>query len=225
MPTPANALAIMAKAPLAGAVKSRLVPPLTSEQAADCYRALLHDQLDHLRDFAGAARYLFFAPADAEPVLRRLGGADYAYHAQSDGDLGARMGQVFRDLWSMGHRNIVLIGSDLPALPRAIIEQGFKQLAAMAHGVVLGPSQDGGYFLVGMNRPTPEIFADMTWSHQQVFSNTCAKLDNLKIPYTVLPSWFDVDRVEDLPRLRSLARTDASLALRRTLLYLETLAL
>jgi glycosyltransferase A (GT-A) superfamily protein (DUF2064 family) len=76
-----------------------------------------------------------------------------------------------------------------------------------------------------MNRPTPEIFADMTWSHQQVFSNTCAKLDNLKIPYTVLPSWFDVDRVEDLPRLRSLARTDASLALRRTLLYLETLAL
>ncbi len=152
MPTHVNALAIMAKAPVAGTVKTRLVPPLTPAQAAEICRALLLDQFDHLRNFTGVESYVFYTPADAENVMRELAGAGYVYLAQSDGDLGARMEQVFADLWHLGHRNIVLIGSDLPALPWAILDEAISRLAQAERRVVLGPSADGGYYLVGMNR-------------------------------------------------------------------------
>src|SRR5512132_1281478 len=184
MPTAANALAIMAKAPVPGAVKTRLIPPLTAAQAADLYRALLLDQFDRLKNFAGVKRYVCYAPAESENLLRDLAGADYAYLAQSDGDLGDRMQQIFTELSLLGHRNIVLIGSDLPALPRASLDQAFEQLSAAEPRVVLGPSRDGGYYLLGMNRPTPEIFTDMTWSHGRVLADTTMRLDAVGQPYS-----------------------------------------
>ncbi len=211
----------MAKAPLAGAVKTRLVPPLTPAQAAEFYRALLLDQFDHLRHYAGAERYVFFAPADAENTLRDLGGAEYAYLAQSGGDLGARMQQIFTALWHLGHRNIILIGSDLPAVPWAILDEGFAQLAQTESRLVLGPSRDGGYYLVGMNRPTPEIFADMTWSHERVLAETTARLDALDLTYNILPTWFDLDVAEDFQRLWTLPKTKSRGVLSRTLLFLQ----
>ncbi len=204
MPIPANALAIMAKAPVAGAVKTRLVPPLTAEQAAQFYRALLVDQFEHLSNIAGAVRYVFFAPADAETALREIAGTDYAYLPQSDGDLGARMAQVFVDLWQRGHRNIALIGSDLPALPLEYLDQAFARMASAQSRVVLGPSQDGGYYLVGMNQPTPEIFSGMSWSHERVLTDTTARLNDLGVSFSLLPTWFDVDRAEDFHRLGQL---------------------
>ena len=213
----------MAKAPIAGAVKTRLVPPLTPMQAAEFYRALLLDQFDHLRNFAGAERYVFYAPADGENILRDLGGGDYIYLAQSDGDLGARMQQAFADLSHMGHRNIVLIGGDVPALPRAILDQAFAQLARLEPWVVLGPSQDGGYYLVGMNRPTPAMFANMTWSHERVLADTMARLDGLSVSYSILPTWFDLDVAEDFHRLRRLPTAESRAALRRTLACLKKL--
>jgi uncharacterized protein len=221
MPTLANALAIMAKAPVAGAVKTRLVPPLTLAQAAEFYRALLLDQFDHLRHYVGVERYVFFAPADGANILRDLGGGEYAYLAQSGGDLGARMQRVFADLMSMGHRNIVLIGSDLPALPWAILDQAFKHLAEAEARLVLGPSRDGGYYLVGMNRPAPEIFADMTWSHARVLADTMARLDALDLNYKILPTWFDLDVVGDFHRLSALPQTETRAVLSRTLRFLE----
>ena len=221
MPTHANALAIMAKAPVAGAVKTRLVPPFTPLQAAELYRALLLDQFDHLRDFPGAERYVFFTPADMAQALRDVGGADYSYLAQSEGDLGARMAQVFSDLWRLGHRNIILVGSDLPALPWAHLEEGFELLERPEQRVVLGPSQDGGYYLVGMNQPTPEIFANMTWSHERVLAETLARLDDLPRRYSKLPTWFDLDVAEDFQLLRQLPETDRRTTLSRTRACLE----
>ena len=88
MPTSVNALAIMAKAPVAGSVKTRLVPPLTHEQAADLYRALLLDQLEHLRLVDGVARYLAYSPANAEVMMRQIGGTDYQCLPQQGDDLG-----------------------------------------------------------------------------------------------------------------------------------------
>ena len=215
----------MAKAPVAGTVKTRLVPPLTSTQAAEVCRALLLDQFDHLRNFASAERYVFYAPAGAENALRELAGAGYVYLAQSDGDLGARMAQVFADLWHLGHRNIILIGSDLPALPWAIIDEAISRLAKVDRRVVLGPSRDGGYYLVGMNRLTPEIFANMTWSHDRVFVDTEARLDALNLHYDVLPTWFDVDVADDFQRLWQLPTSELRAGLRRTLACLEKLGI
>lgn len=221
MPTRADALAVMAKAPLPGTVKTRLVPPLTAEQAAELYRALLVDQFEQLRHFSGAARYVFYAPAGAREILRDLGGSDYAYRAQSDGDLGARMEQVFAELWRLGHRNIVLIGSDLPALPLQIVNDAFTRLARKEAQVVLGPSGDGGYYLIGMNQAAPEIFEDMTWSHDRVLADTMVRLDGLGLSYSMLPTWFDLDVAEDFQRLGTLPRSEARAALSRTLSCLE----
>ena len=220
MPIAADALAILAKAPVPGTVKTRLVPPLTAAQSAELYRALLLDQLTHLRQVC-AVRYVFYTPADAATILRDLGGADYAYQAQCDGDLGARMQQVFADLRRMGHRRIVLIGGDLPALPLTIVEQAFLLLARPEPGVVLGPSLDGGYYLIGMNRPTAEIFANMSWSHDRVLADTTARLKGLGIGYSLLPAWFDVDTATDLERLRALQNSESATALSRTLACLE----
>ena len=168
------------------------------------------DQFDHLRNFAGAERYVFYTPADAENLLHDLAGAGFTYLAQSDGDLGVRMQQVFTELWRREHRNIVLIGSDLPALPWSILEQAFEHLAGAESRVVFGPSQDGGYYLLGMNRPTPEIFAGMTWSHQRVLAETTMRLDANNLSYSLLPTWFDIDVAEDFQHLARLPTPDSA---------------
>jgi len=223
MPTPANALAVMAKAPVAGWVKTRLVPPLTHEQAADFYGALLADQLEQLKNIDGVARYLAYTPNDAAVSMRELGGDAYAYIAQSGEDLGQRMDQLFADLWHLGQRNVVLIGSDLPALPMAILDEAFAQLSSAAHRVVLGPSRDGGYYLIGMNRPTPALFANMTWSHGEVLAETTARLRRLGVPFALLPSWFDIDTPDDLQRLRGLDDPALRRRMPRTFAYLATI--
>lgn len=192
----------MAKAPVAGSVKTRLVPPLTFEQAAQLYRALLADQLEHLKGYAGAARYVAYTPNDAAAQMGALGGDAYTYIAQKGDDLGQRMERLFVDCWQLGQRNVVLVGSDLPALPLAILDDAFTQLSCAEPKVVLGPSRDGGYYLIGMNRPTPELFANMTWSHDQVLTETTARLRRLAISFALLPEWFDIDTPADLQRLR-----------------------
>ena len=225
MPTLANAIAVMAKAPAAGAVKTRLVPPLTPVQAAEFYRALMLDQFDHMRMYPSATRYVFYTPADAAETFHSLAGGDYVYLAQRGADLGARMLQVFSELWRLGHRNIILVGSDLPALPWAILDAGFAQLTQAASRVVLGPSRDGGYYLIGMNSPTPEIFQEMTWSHDQVLAETGRRLRALDIPFHLLPGLFDFDSVEDIRSWRDAddAATAAVTAMARTREYVKRL--
>ena len=221
MPTRANALAVMAKAPIAGEVKTRLVPPLTQEQAADLYRALLLDQLEHLSGLTVAELYLVFAPNSAAPLMWQLAPPNFYCFAQRSGDLGERMNAAFIDLWQLGHRSVVVIGSDLPALPLDFFGTAFGLLATSAHQVVLGPSRDGGYYLVGMNQPTPEMFQNMTWSHNQVLAQTMERLARLGIAAELLPTWFDLDTVEDLAYLQSLSEPATRNAVRRTLSYLQ----
>ena len=213
----------MAKAPLPGTVKTRLVPPLTAEQAAELYRALLLDQLAHLKNLQSAARYLAYAPDGARTIFCELGESAYHYFAQKGEDLGERMKNVFADLWRRGHRNAVVIGSDLAALPLQILNDAFTRLSRKQTQVVLGPSEDGGYYLVGMNQPTPEIFDNMTWSHARVLADTTERLNALGLSYDLLPSWFDLDRVEDLRRLHALRDSALARLSPRTLAYLGRL--
>ncbi|MGH7810304.1 MAG: TIGR04282 family arsenosugar biosynthesis glycosyltransferase [Candidatus Binatia bacterium] len=220
----ADALVVMAKAPVPGIVKTRLVPPLTYEQAAEFYRALLLDQLRHLRTIDSVERYLVYAPADAEAIMRELGGADYRYMPQRGAELGERMKNAFSDLWQRGHRGIALVGSDLPALPTQIIYQAFERMAGDERWVVLGPSQDGGYYLVGMNQTTPEIFANMVWSHDQVLAQTTARLNALGVSFSVLPTWYDLDSIEDLERLRISPDMERGEVMAQTRSYLAELS-
>jgi rSAM/selenodomain-associated transferase 1 len=198
----------MAKAPIAGTVKTRLVPPLTAAQAADLCRSLLLDQLEHLRALAVADLYVAYAPSDARAVIEELMPPEFRCFSQSGKDLGTRMSKIFDRLLDHEYQRVVLIGGDLPALPLSYLEQAFETLEAPSKRLVLGPSRDGGYYLVGMNRRTPEIFQAMTWSHDRVLAQTLARLAAMGIGSELLPGWFDIDTTDDLRRLKFC--TDAS---------------
>lgn len=223
MPTRANALAVMTKAPIPGSVKTRMVPPLTHEQAAELCRALLFDQLEHLSALADVDLFVAFTPAEAVTLIESLVPPGFQYFPQRGADLGARMNAVFYELRRRGHRNLVVMGSDLPALPLNILNDAFQALEAERQRIVLGPSRDGGYYLVGMNRPTPEIFNEMSWSHDRVFSQTIEKLASLGIDFTTLPGWFDLDTIEDIEFLRSYSDPAVRAAMKRTVSFLQRL--
>jgi len=214
MPIRANALAVMAKVPIPGTVKTRLTPPLSEEQACDLYRALLLDQLDNLTALSDVDLYIAFTPAGAAGFFENLAPPAFQCFPQRGAGLGARMDQVFSELRRRGHQNLVLIGADLPVLPLEILRRAFAELESSQ--VMLGPSQDGGYYLVGMNRPTPEIFSGMTWSHDGVLAQTLAKLREGGIAFALLPQWFDIDTAADIERLRGLSDCAGQIAMRRT---------
>jgi uncharacterized protein len=199
----ANALVVMAKAPLAGQVKTRLVPPFSPEQAARLAGALLVDQLNHVRPIEYADLYLAFAPDEARALMKKLAPPVFRLFPQEGADLGARMQAIFEKLFHAGYRNIILTGSDLAAVPLDFFDRSRRFLESSEQRVVLGPSRDGGYYLVGCNQPTPELFREMIWSHSTVLAQTLAKLAQLKIAHRLLPTWFDVDTAEDLRVLRT----------------------
>jgi rSAM/selenodomain-associated transferase 1 len=199
----ANALVIMAKAPLAGQVKTRLLPALSPEQAARLAKALLVDQLNHVRQMESADLYLAFAPAKARPLMEQLAPPLFSLFPQQGANLGARMQAVFEKLFRVDYRYVVLIGGDLAAVPLRFFARAYRFLDSREHRVALGPSRDGGYYLIGCNQPTPELFGEMSWSHDAVLRQTLARLDRLKIAYDLLPSWFDVDTPEDVRALRA----------------------
>lgn len=201
MPIRANALAVMAKAPIPGSAKTRLIPFLSAAQAAALARALLIDQLEHLLTFRNADLYLAFAPADARRLMRRLAPPRFGIFPQRGADLGARMQNIFATLFVKGHGRIVLIGGDLPPVPLHYFTQAFTYLDHPKPQAVLGPSQDGGYYLIGLNRLPAEIFTEMSWSHDQVFTQTMAKLRALSVPVLELPQWLDIDTPDDLKAL------------------------
>ena len=219
----ANALAVMAKAPLPGKVKTRMVPPLTQEQAAELFRVLLLDQLEHLTALGDVDLYVAFTPIEAKSFMESVVPASYQCFHQRGDDLGERMHEVFAELWRRGHRNLVLIGGDLPVVPLIFLRDAFKILEREDRQLVFGPSEDGGYYLVGMNQPTPEIFDGMSWSHDQVLAQTTEKVTRLGIDFRLLPGWFDLDTIKDLERLRVKADPSIRAAMRRSVEYIQRL--
>jgi rSAM/selenodomain-associated transferase 1 len=223
MATRANALAVMAKAPVPGQVKTRLLSVFTAEEAATFSRSLLLDQLNHLQELDSTDFYLAFAPDDAHSLMEQISPACFQLFPQRGDDLGARMATVFEKLFQMGHKNIVLIGGDLPPVPLHFLAEAYRFLESSNKGVVLGPSRDGGYYLVGSNRPTPEIFQSMTWSHSKVLAQTLERLASLEIDFHLLPSWFDIDTPDDLRHLRSVVDASLQKAMPNTLALLRRL--
>ena len=221
----ANALAVMAKAPVAWQVKTRLLSSFTAEEAAELSRSLLMDQLNHVQALDTADFYLAFAPDDAQLLMEKLAPPCFHLFPQQGDDLGARMAAVFERLFQMGHKNIALIGGDLPPIPLHFFDQAYAFLEAPNKLVVLGPGRDGGYYLVGCNRPTPEIFQGMSWSHSEVLMETQSKLASLKVDYHLLPPWFDIDTADDLRHLESVLDNALRKAMPNTLLLLQRVGL
>ena len=206
MPKSANALVVMAKAPLVGEVKTRLAPPLSLKEAAELYRCLLLDLLENVRSFEGADLYVAFSPAAAAALFHEITPRDFVCFPQRRDDLGERMASIFEDLFEKSYERAVVIGSDLPVFPSSFLRDAFRALAGSSD-VVLGPSRDGGYYLIGLSRLVPEIFTGMPWGTARVLQATRDRLSRVGVEPSLLPGWFDVDTVEDLKFLKQMVST------------------
>jgi rSAM/selenodomain-associated transferase 1 len=212
----------MAKVPVAGDVKTRLCPPLTPAAAATLAQCFLLDRLEQLSGLEAAEILVAFAPPEREAELAALLPATVARVPQHGPDLGSRMDRLLTDLLGAGYPGAVAIGTDTPTLPTACLHAACTALRDGTADVVLGPAEDGGYYLIGLRQPVPDLFRDMPWSTAAVLAETVARAGRLGLAVRMLPTWFDVDRPGDLARLRAAARGAAGdpYRPRRTLAFL-----
>ncbi|HYR69360.1 MAG TPA: TIGR04282 family arsenosugar biosynthesis glycosyltransferase [Candidatus Dormibacteraeota bacterium] len=191
------AIAIFAKAPIPGRVKTRLVPPLSREEAAAVARACLETTLRRFAPLLEAPIALFL-DGEADGTLRALAGSlGVGIVPQVGADLGARLEGAFRSLREGGATKTVALGSDSPTVNPAWIAHAIASLDT--HDAVIGPTEDGGYYLIGLRAPAPELFRDIPWSTDRVARATLARASALGLAVDLLPAWYDVD---DIPTLR-----------------------
>jgi len=195
------ALAIMAKRPQAGEVKTRLCPPLLPEEAAQVAHAFLLDKLEQVRRLPGVTRFISFFPPDAEAFFRTQAGEAFSLLPQRGGDLGERLSEVSDRLLGAGFSAVMITGTDSPTLPDAVLYEAHEVLIGDRADVVLGPVDDGGYYLIGLRRSSGFLFHGIAWSTDSVLSQTVARARLAGLRTHLLPTWFDVDTEPDLRRL------------------------
>ena len=192
----------MAKAPEAGQVKTRLCPPLSLEEAAQLYRCFLMDKIAQVRGVTAAEPVLAYAPEGAAGIFEVLA-PGFRLLPQRGGDLASRLVSVLEHLFAAGFGGAILIDSDTPTLPSGLLERAVTHVASREHDLVLGPSADGGYYLIGLGRIHRVLFDDMPWSTPTVLEETLRRARDLGLTAARLEPWYDVDTGADLDRLMS----------------------
>lgn len=184
------------KAPYPGAVKHRLAAGIGPELAAEVYRAIAEEEIRRTAPRGDEyQRLFFFAPLDARREIEDWL-PDEIVHPQCEGDLGTRMAQAMAAPFARGARRVAVIGTDVPWLSREEVRAAFDSLDH--HDVVLGPATDGGYYLIALKRPEPELFRDVAWSTGTVLATTRERAAGLGLSVRVLPTLGDVDTAADL---------------------------
>ena len=200
------ALTVMAKAPRAGKVKTRLAPPLTSEQAAQINISFLKDTVENLAAVAaaGSARgVISYTPVGDESLFDDILPADFSLVAQRGDGFGERLLHTAEDLLACGFSAVCLIDSDSPTVPTETFSRAVTALAQPGDRVVLGPSQDGGYYLIGLKQAHRAVFAGIHWSTATVYAETVEAVYKAGLELVVLPLWYDVDDAESLQVLKN----------------------
>jgi len=195
------ALAIMVKLPTPGRVKTRLCPPLTPEQATELYRCFLLDKMAQVERIAAATPYLAFTPREAQPYFRDLAGETFFVVPQEGKDLGERLDHLSTRLLAAGHPGAVIVDSDTPSLPDRFLAEAVEWMGDPRTDAVLGPAEDGGYYLVGLRQSAPAIFQRIAWSTPVVLDQTLRAAAGTGLRVHLLPPWYDVDTGKDLGRL------------------------
>jgi len=193
----------MAKAPAAGEVKTRLCPPLDPVQAAALARCFLQDRVEQIMAIAGADPIVAFTPRERGTELRALLPEGVRLVPQTGVDLGARLDRLLTDLLAEGYAGAIAVDADSPTLPTRFLAEACAHLLDRAADVVVGPSEDGGYYLIGLRRAARALFRDIPWSTPAVLAETVSRARGLGLRLVLLPTWFDVDTGEDVARLRA----------------------
>jgi rSAM/selenodomain-associated transferase 1 len=194
----------MAKASIPGRTKTRLVPPLTEDEAATLNTVFLRDAADTILSAAGFANirgWMAYAPAGTELFFRTHLPESISLLETVGPSLGECLLHAGATLLRAGHGAVCLLNSDSPTLPAGYLVAAATALAAPGDRIVLGPSTDGGYYLIGMKHPHPGLFEDIAWSTDQVFTQTLARAETLGLAVFELPTWYDVDDAKSLQTL------------------------
>ena len=192
-------LIVFTRYPEPGKAKTRLIPALGAEAAADLHRQMTEHTLAQVKPLQQSRPLMveiWFAGGDRTRMQSWLG-SDVTYQPQPDGDLGDRMVQAFQTAFDGGMKSAVIIGTDCPELTDALLTEAFQALQQT--DLVLGPAADGGYYLIGLRRLVPDLFKTIAWSTDRVFQQTVDIANNLNLSLTTLPTLTDVDRPDDLP--------------------------
>jgi rSAM/selenodomain-associated transferase 1 len=208
-------LAIMAKAPRAGAVKTRLCPPLRPPEAAELARCFLLDAVERAAGVIGVRPVLAYSPVEARSEFESVAPGFVLLPQQGD-DLGVRQARLISEVLALGHQAALVIGTDSPTLPREWLDEAVSLVMAPDVDLVLGPTDDGGYYLLGLRAPCPALFEGMPWSTAAVLSRILDRAQRLGLRVACLPTWFDVDTKADLERLAAELAVTSGLLPRHT---------
>jgi len=204
VPAGSCALAVMTKAPRAGKVKTRLIPPLTPEEAADLNICFLRDITEAIKQAAQETKALgiaIYTPAGTEESYQGIIPDDFFLVPQRGDGFGERLLFATEDLLRLGFESICLINSDSPTVLASVFIEAVHVLAKPGDRVVLGPSDDGGYYLIGLKKLHCRIFEEIDWSTEKVLRQTLDRAAELLLDVHQLPAWFDVDERATLQRL------------------------
>ncbi len=225
----------MTKAPQAGRVKTRLIPPLTPEEAAELNRCFLRDtaiaissvcsgglrwpNADDTQLLPGAQKappqcgpVAVYTPVGAESAYTDVLPADFSLLPQRGDEFGERLYFAVEDLFKCGFESVCLIDSDSPTVPAENFEQAVELLGRSEDRVVLGPSDDGGYYLIGMKKPYRHLFEEIDWSTERVLNQTMQRATEIGIEVKLLPTGYDIDDDASLHRLCNELLTDTTSA-------------
>jgi rSAM/selenodomain-associated transferase 1 len=223
------ALAVMTKAPRAGRVKTRLVPPLTPEEAAELNKCFLRDtavaissacsrrpvgdegkkdfkpevSASHSEAATAACGIAVYTPVGAESAYNNILSADFSLLPQRGDKFGERLYFAVEDLLKCGFESVCLIDSDSPTVPAENFAEAVERLSTNEDRVVLGPSDDGGYYLIGVKKPHRHLFEQIDWSTERVLNQTMQRATEIGIEVKLLPTGYDVDDDASLRRLCS----------------------
>lgn len=197
-------MAIMAKAPRVGSAKTRLVPALSPEQAAGLSACFIRDAAENIAMAGREAAidgYIAHVPADAAAEFAPLCADGTSLLPSRRAGLGLSLHDAIEDLLAAGFGSVCLINSDSPTLPTAILADAARALARPGDRVVLGPAEDGGYYLIGMKRLHARLFDGIAWSTPLVLAQTLERAREIGLETVMLPPWYDVDDIASLRRL------------------------
>lgn len=199
-PLRGSALIIMAKEPKVGSTKTRLCPPLSLEEAAKLYEALLRDTIEATSKLQSVDLSIAITPLESKPYFEAISPAGTLLLPIVCSDIGGCLNRVLNHLLDLGYKKVIALNGDGPSLPSAYIEEAFALLDE--HDLSFGPSEDGGYYLVGMQAKTPEIFHGITWSTETVLEQSLEKAKSNGKTVGLTPMWYDVDTADDIARLK-----------------------
>jgi hypothetical protein len=191
-----NCLIIFAKEPQEGKVKTRLMKYLSCRGCQDLYKAFLKDTINLAKRLQCKDKILAFEAENKDPIYLNKIASGFKFYRQQGKDLGQKMHNAFEFAKSRKASRIVLIGSDSPTLPVDYIKEAFQKLEK--NDLILGPSYDGGYYLIGLKNPCLALFKGIKWGSARVFQDTIKNSKNLKKKVFSLRKWYDVDDFNSL---------------------------